>query len=159
MWCVGVLKKEDRGKKPDMKYSQHERDVLKEIVISWQNLWRMLHLQASCGRNSVNIGGKRRKGANRWWIKRKMDFGWGGLRSRPPRGPQLRSDPWLSNSMNSGESSSVASVRDYQHTHTQAQTPQPVTHWQPQCCRTHRLSQCEFLKPDSKVLCQYIWGF
>lgn len=34
-----------------------------------------------------------------------------------PRGPQLRSDTWLSNSMNSGESSSVASVRDYQHIH------------------------------------------
>lgn len=46
----------------------------------------------------------------------------GGLSSRPPRGPQLRSDPRLSNSMNSGESSSVASVRDYQHTHTSTNT-------------------------------------
>lgn len=39
-----------------------------------------------------------------------------------PRRPQLRSDTWLSNSMNPGESSSVASVRDYQHTFTAGHT-------------------------------------
>lgn len=114
------------------------RGYMKEIkiVIRWENLWCMLAFQALCGRHNVNIREKKKEKSNQWWRNNKMDMSVFFLLLFLPRGPQLRSDTWLSNSMNSGESSSVASVRDYQHihspTHNNATTSHALTATVPQ---------------------------
>lgn len=72
---------------------------------------------------------KEKEKSNQWWRNNKMDMSVFFLLLFLPRGPRLRSDTWLSNSMNSGESSSVASVRDYQriHAHTHQHTNNATT--------------------------------